>query len=88
MPIAPRKMSAIETVRVPCSMPPCCATWNMVEISNDPVARYSRMIPMSSPTSPMRVVMNAFFAASAAERRSYQKPISRNEPSPTSSQAT
>ena len=42
---------------------------------------------MSKPTSPMRVVMNAFFAASAAERRSHQWPMSRYEPSPTSSQA-
>ncbi len=28
------------------------------------------MMPISSPTSPMRVVMNAFFAASAADGRS------------------
>ena len=34
------------------------------------VSRQSMMMPMSSKTSPKRVVMNAFFAASAAERRS------------------
>ena len=32
---------------------------------------------MRRPTSPIRVVTNAFFAASAAERRSNQKPMSR-----------
>jgi len=35
--------------------------------------------------SPIRVVMNAFFAASAAERFSHQKPIRRNEQKPTAS---
>ncbi len=40
---------------------------------------------MSSPTSPILVVTKAFFAASAAGRRSYQKPISRYDPRPTSS---
>ncbi len=46
-------------------------------MSNVPASRQSMMMPMSRPTSPMRVVMNAFFAASAAERRSCQKPINR-----------
>ena len=36
--------------------------------------------------SPMRVVMNAFFAAAAALGRSIQKPMSRYDASPTSSQ--
>ncbi len=35
------------------------------------------MIPIRKPTSPTRVVMNAFFAAIHASGRSYQKPISR-----------
>jgi hypothetical protein len=35
---------------------------------NVSVARQSRMMPMRRPTSPMRVVMNAFFAASVALR--------------------
>ena len=32
---------------------------------------------MSRPTSPMRVVTNAFFAASAADLRSNQNPMRR-----------
>jgi hypothetical protein len=44
-------------------------------------------IPISSPTSPILVVMNAFLAASAADRCSHQKPIRRNEQKPTASQA-
>ena len=38
--------------------------------------------------SPKRVTMNAFFAAAAAAGRWNQKPISRYEASPTSSQCT
>ena len=39
--------------------------------------RKSRRIPMAKPTSPTRVVMKAFFAASALSRSWYQKPIRR-----------
>ena len=35
------------------------------------------MIPSAKPTSPTRLTMNAFFAASAAERLRYQNPMSR-----------
>ena len=42
---------------------------------------------MSRPTSPMRVVTKAFLAASAADRLSFQKPMSRYEQKPTPSQA-
>ena len=35
------------------------------------------MIPSANPTSPTRLTMNAFLAASAAERLRYQKPMSR-----------
>ena len=59
----------------------------MALMSNVPVALNSMMMPISNPTSPIRVVMNAFFAASAAVRRSYQNPMSKYEPRPTSSQA-
>ena len=65
----------------------CEATWIIVEMSKVPVALNSKMMPISRPTSPMRVVMNAFFAASVADLRSHQKPISRYEPSPTPSHA-
>ena len=41
---------------------------------------------MSSPTSPAFVVQNALTAARAASGLRYQKPISRYEQTPTSSQ--
>ena len=77
LPIAPRKMSSAETVSVPESMPPCSTTWKMAEMSNVPVSLNRSRMPISRPTSPIRVVTNAFFAASAADRLSYQKPMSR-----------
>ena len=86
-PIAPMKISSAEAVSVTSDMPPFWAMWMIVDMSNVPVALNSRMMPISSPTSPIRVVTNAFFAASAAERRSYQNPISRYDPSPTNSHA-
>ena len=45
-------------------------------------------MPSRKPKSAKRVMMNAFFAAAAAAGLSNQKPISRYEPSPTSSQKT
>ena len=35
------------------------------------------MIPSANPTSPTRLTMNAFLAASAADRLRYQNPMSR-----------
>lgn len=46
------------------------------------------MIPIRNPKSPNRVMMNAFFAAAAAEGRFSQNPMSRYEDIPTSSQNT
>ena len=43
---------------------------------------------MSSPKSPIRVVMKAFFAAAAADGLWNQNPMSRYEARPTSSQHT
>ena len=42
-----------------------------------PVFTKMAMIPSANPTSPTRLTMNAFLAASAAERFRYQKPMSR-----------
>ena len=47
-----------------------------------------KMMPIRSAESPILVVMNAFFAASAAALRSNQKPIRRYEHSPTPSHPT
>ena len=46
------------------------------------------MTPTPNPKSPTRLTMNAFLAASAAERRRNQKPIRRYEQRPTASQKT
>ena len=54
--------------------------------SKVPVARQSKTMPVTNPTSPSLVVQNALTAARAAAGRSYQKPMSRYEQSPTSSQ--
>jgi hypothetical protein len=45
-------------------------------------------MPATKPRSPSFVVQNAFTAARAAAGRVYQKPISRYEHRPTSSQKT
>ena len=67
--------------------PPRSAKSKISVMSNVPASRHSKSMPIRKPTSPIRVVMNAFFAASAAERRSHQNPISKNEQNPTPSQA-
>ena len=46
-------------------------------MSRVPVLTKIGMIPRMKPTSPTRLTMNAFLAASAAERLRYQKPMSR-----------
>ena len=53
--------------------------------SSVPNLKTSVARPTSISVSPMRVVMNAFFAASAFASLSNQKPINRNEQSPTPS---
>jgi hypothetical protein len=63
-------------------------------MSNDPVpvTRSTRkkvmMTPISSPTSPVRVVRNALSAAFEFSFSSHQCPISMNEQTPTSSHPT
>ena len=46
-------------------------------MSSVPVFAKIAMIPRAKPTSPTRLTMNAFLLASAADRRRYQKPMSR-----------
>ena len=46
-------------------------------MSSVPVSTKIAMIPSAKPTSPTRLVTNAFLLASAAVRLRYQKPISR-----------
>src|SRR5687767_4908741 len=61
---------------------PSPKNWNVpneVQIRNSPIRK---------PQSPTRLTMNAFFPADAADGRVNQKPISKYEQSPTSSQPT
>ncbi len=51
-----------------------------------PVLTKIAMIPSANPTSPTRLTMNAFLAASAADRFWYQNPIRLYDDRPTSSQ--
>ena len=61
--------------------PPNANTWgaaaNRRSKSSVPPAANSANMPSRNPQSPMRFTMKAFFPASAADGRSYQKPISR-----------
>ena len=70
LPMAPRKNNTAAAVMTVSDKPPSSTKAKMAESSNVPVFAKSKSMPMSSPTSPMRVVMKAFLAASAAERRS------------------
>src|SRR5436190_14928309 len=85
-PTAPQKIKSEAVVRN--------AGW-LVKIDNreaisakttDPVAAQTIKMPSMNPKSPMRVVINAFFSASAAASRSNQWPIKTQEVKPTSSQ--
>ena len=60
----------------------------IAEMSNVPAAKNRTMTPIIKPTSPTRVVRNAFTAASELGFSSHQWPMSTNEHTPTSSQAT
>ena len=53
-----------------------------------PAAKNRMMMPISRPTSPVRVVKNALRAASEFSFSSHQWPMSMNEHRPTSSQPT
>ena len=77
LPMAPRKMSRVAQVKVLEAISPACAASKMAVISKVPVTLNRIRMPISRPTSPIRVVTKAFFAASAADLFSYQKPINR-----------
>ena len=77
MPIAPRKMkSALHVTRVLLNSPLITAS-RISGMLNVPVSDASIRMPIRSPTSPILVVMNAFFAALTADRRFHQNPMSR-----------
>ena len=83
LPMAPRNMRRVDAVNVPVESrlgapaTSFSASAKIADNSKVPVALNRRRMPMRRPTSPIRVVTNAFLAASAAERFSYQKPMRR-----------
>jgi hypothetical protein len=50
---------------------------NTVEKSSEPKITKTAKMPSAKPKSPTRLTMKALIAASFADLRSYQKPISR-----------
>ena len=70
LPTAPMNMRMAAPVTTASERSPCASAAKISDSSKVPVCAKSSRMPMSRPTSPMRVVMKAFLAASAAERRS------------------
>ena len=75
LPIAPAKISRAMAATTTGSTSPisCRTSW----MSSVPRVTKMSMIPSAKPTSPTRLTMNAFLAASAADRLRYQNPMSR-----------
>ncbi len=86
LPAAPAKTPSANRVNVVAPMVPANAACWISATLNVPVFVQIMRMPTMKPTSPTRVVMNAFLAAAAALGLWNQKPINRNEQSPTSSQ--
>ena len=93
LPQAPRNRRSAAAVQTPVPSAPALA--RIAWMSSVPAAVNRSSIPRRNPTSPMRLVMNAFRPASAhdifvvsSNIRSYQNPISRYEQRPTPSQPT
>ena len=86
LPMAPRNSSKATAVVTPWLKAPVRAASNASDMLKLPTFSHNSNMPISMPTSPMRVTTKAFLAASLAAGRSCQKPISRYEHSPTNSQ--
>jgi hypothetical protein len=85
-PIIPAMDKAGITAGVVASLSRVCSLKRISEYLSVPVDAYRYTMPRSMKTSPMRVVINAFTAASRVEGRANQKPINRYEQSPMISQ--
>ncbi len=78
LPTAPAKMRrAMTTTLTARPEPPSTMSWIDARMSRVPVVTKIAMMPRANPTSPTLLTMNAFFAARAALRRRYQKPMRR-----------
>ena len=75
MPVAPTNSSSPIAISVPVATP---STWVSTSAnSSEPNSAKITNIATMKPTSPMRLVTNAFLAAAAYSFFSNQKPISR-----------
>ncbi len=75
LPTAPQRISRAMAICHSCGMAPILAkTACMLSV---PIWVQMAMMPRAKPMSPTRLTRKAFLAASAAERRVYQKPINR-----------
>ena len=88
LPTAPAKMPSAKSVSTASVIWPCWAISWMSGMLKVLVFDQMSRTASRKPISPRRVVRNAFFAASAADFLWNQKPMSRYEPRPTSSQKT
>ena len=70
LPATPMKMSAAERFRLAVPISPASASAKISRIEKVPAAWKRTRTPIRRATSPTRVTMKAFLAASAAERRS------------------
>src|SRR6266513_2469597 len=84
-PTAPQKIRRAAAVRKPGFMVRYLLDAISVK-TTEPDALQTIRMPSMKPKSPMRLVMNAFLAASAADGRLNQWPIRRYELTPTNSQ--
>ena len=87
-PHAPASSSSAMTVAVPVAKAAGAATRTRRRSPASGTGSRCRTIPIRNAASPIRVTMNAFFAAAAAAGRSNQNPISRYEQRPTPSHPT
>ena len=76
LPMAPAKISRAMAATIDRLDPLADPLETTSDVEVPRVTKMS-MIPSAKPTSPTRLTMNAFLAASAADRLRYQKPISR-----------
>ena len=77
MPIAPRNNPITPSVKKVPDNSPVSARSNSSAKTKLPPADQRKISPSAKPTSPRRVVQNAFIAARVASGLAYQKPISR-----------
>ncbi len=78
LPIAPAKISSATTQIGIGRLAPSTVSRSIASrMFSVPTLTKIAMIPSANPTSPTRLTMNAFLAASAAVRLCFQNPISR-----------